>query len=105
MTDTNYTSCLRIMCDYKDGRLPNIEWARTQSCTEPKQFGQTDTEEWAQAEEKGKRRWEKKKLHNKKPHDLYTSPNIISEIKSRDGRDMWQAWERTEMHRQFGCKT
>jgi len=81
MTDTNYTSCLRIMCDSKDGRLPNIEWVRIQSCTEPKQFGQTDVEEWAQAEEKGKRRW-KKKLHNEKPHDLYTSPNIISEIKA-----------------------
>ena len=32
-----------------------------------------------------------KKLHNEKPHDLYTSPNIISEIKSWDWRGLWQA--------------
>lgn len=35
MTGTNYTSCLRILCDSNHCRLPNIEVVRACSCSEP----------------------------------------------------------------------
>jgi hypothetical protein len=40
------------------------------------------------------REW--RKLHSEELHNLYSSPNIIRQIKSseRDGQDMWHAWER-----------
>jgi hypothetical protein len=42
-----------------------------------------------------------RKLHNEELHILYSSPNIIRQIKSRGmrwaGRDMWHAWERRGM--------
>jgi hypothetical protein len=40
-----------------------------------------------------------RKLHNEELHILYSSPNIIRQIKSRIMRwgDMWHAWERRGM--------
>jgi hypothetical protein len=37
-----------------------------------------------------------RKLHSEKLHILYSSPNIIRQIKSRrmGGRDMWHTWDR-----------
>jgi hypothetical protein len=45
-----------------------------------------------------------RKLHNEELHILYSSPNIMRQIKSRrmrGGRDMWHAWERRGMCRGF----
>jgi hypothetical protein len=38
------------------------------------------------------------KLHNEEFYNLYSSTNIIRQIKSRElsGRGMWHAWERRE---------
>jgi hypothetical protein len=37
-----------------------------------------------------------RKLHNEELHNLYSSPDIIRQVKSRRmrGRGMWHAWER-----------
>jgi hypothetical protein len=37
-----------------------------------------------------------RKLHSEELHNLYSSPNIIRQIKSRGMKwDMWHAWERS----------
>jgi hypothetical protein len=43
------------------------------------------------------------KLHVEKLHNLYSSPNIIRQIKSKRMRwaGMWQAWERREKCTRF----
>jgi hypothetical protein len=40
-----------------------------------------------------------RKLHNEELHNLYSSPNIIRQIKSRRKlwRGMWHAWERRKV--------
>jgi hypothetical protein len=40
-----------------------------------------------------------RKLHNGELHNLYSSPDIIRQIKSR--RMMWHTWERTEKCTRF----
>jgi hypothetical protein len=42
-------------------------------------------------------------LHNDELHSLYSSPNIAKVIKSRrmNGRDVWHAWGRGEVFREF----
>jgi hypothetical protein len=44
-----------------------------------------------------------RKLHSRELHNLYSSPDIIRQIKSRrmSGRGMWHAWERGETCRGF----
>jgi hypothetical protein len=42
---------------------------------------------------------QRRKLHKGELHNLYSSPNIIRQIKSRTmrlGGGMWHAWEREE---------
>jgi hypothetical protein len=41
-----------------------------------------------------------RKLHYEELHILYSSPNIIRQIKS-GGRDTWYAWERRGMFTRF----
>jgi hypothetical protein len=47
-----------------------------------------------------------RKLHNGEHHNLYSSPDIIGQIKSRRMRlaSMWHAWERGESVQVFGGK-
>jgi hypothetical protein len=52
---------------------------------------------------------ERRKLHNEKLHNLYSSPDIIRQIRSRRMRwaGMWHAWERSrgeESVQSFGGK-
>jgi hypothetical protein len=44
-----------------------------------------------------------RKLHNRELHILYSSPNIIRQIKSRrtGAQDKWYAWERRAMCTRF----
>jgi hypothetical protein len=45
-----------------------------------------------------------RKLHNEVLHNLYSSPDIIRQVKSRGmigGRGMWHAWERREKCTRF----
>jgi hypothetical protein len=48
-----------------------------------------------------------RKLHNEELHNLYSSPDIIRQIKSRrmGGRGMWHAWERRENCTMFGWES
>jgi hypothetical protein len=46
------------------------------------------------------------KLHNGELHNLYSSPDIFRQIKSRRyGRDTWHAWEREETCTEFRCES
>ena len=38
-----------------------------------------------------------RKLHNEELSDLYSLPNIVRVVKSRDGRGMWRVWWRREV--------
>jgi hypothetical protein len=41
-----------------------------------------------------------RKLHNEELHNLYSFPDIIRQVKSRQsGRGMWHAWERRELYK------
>jgi hypothetical protein len=46
-----------------------------------------------------------RKLHNEELHNLYSSPDIIRQVKSSQGecggRGMWYAWERREKCTRF----
>jgi hypothetical protein len=44
-----------------------------------------------------------RKLHNEELHNLYSTPDIIRQVKSRRVRsqDMWHAWERREKCTRF----
>jgi hypothetical protein len=50
---------------------------------------------------------EREKMYKKELHILYSSPNIIRQIKSRrmSWADMWHAWERRETVKDVGGKT
>jgi hypothetical protein len=49
----------------------------------------------------------RRKLHNEELHNLYSSPNLIRQIKSRriSGQSMWHVWETTKMCTRFWCGT
>ena len=44
---------------------------------------------------------ERRKLHNEELRDLYSLPNIVWVVKSRDGRGMWRVWGRGEVCTRF----
>jgi hypothetical protein len=48
-----------------------------------------------------------RKLHSGDLHNLYSSPDVIRQIKSWEwgGRGMWNAWERGETCRGFWCES